>query len=111
MHWRRKWIPKNGKAYWFRKKFMMKLKKLVKLREEQFPVNLDWCLTYIKRMLKKKNSTWTKGDGSFKRKLDQELCPACDSPLLRVEDDDPYQQKRTCSRCNIQIYDTLTVQP
>ena len=47
----------------------------------------------------------------FKRKLDQELCPACDSTLTRVENDEPYEQKRVCSRCNLQIFDTLTVQP
>jgi len=51
------------------------------------------------------------GDGSFQRRLDQELCPACKSQLVRVENDDPYQQKRVCNRCNLQIFDTLTVQP
>ena len=111
MHWRRKWIPKNGKVCWFRKKFMMRSNKFQKLRGEPLVVSLDLCLTYIKRMLKKMNFTWTAGDGSFQRKLDQELCPACEGQLIRIENDDPYEQKRVCSRCNLQILDTLTVQP
>jgi len=111
MHWRRKWIPKNGKVYWFRKKFMMRSNKFQKLRGEPLVVSLDLCLTFTKRMLKKMNFTSTEGDGSFQRRLDQELCPACKSQLVRVENDDPYQQKRVCNRCNLQIFDTLTVQP